>query len=1148
MSFVHLHVHSEYSLLDGACRIKDMVSRAKEMGQTALAVTDHGNMFAAVDFYNECTRQGIKPLIGCEVYVARRTRHDRVFGPDSHPYHLILLCKNDIGYKNLIKMVSLAYTEGFYSKPRVDRELLEKHSEGLICLSGCIAGEISQLLLSGDHEGARECALYYNNIFGKGNFYLEVQNHRLSEDAVLLPAIYRLSAETGIPLAATNDAHYVRREDSKLQRILLAIQTNTSVEEENPMAFPNDEFYMKSEEEMLQLFRGKPEAVENTAKIAEQCNFQMEFGVIKLPRFDPTEEMKIKYGSDNITLFKNMCREGLIKRYGEQHDKSLDERLDYELDVVIRMGYTDYYLIVWDFIAYARANDIPVGPGRGSGAGSIAAYSIGITDIDPVKYNLLFERFLNPERVSMPDFDVDFCYERRQEVIDYVVRRYGSDRVAQIVTFGTMAAKAAVKDVARVTEMPYNTADNVSKLIPQGLHMTLQTALAQSPELRQLYDTDFKVHELIDTAMSIEGMPRNTSTHAAGVVICDAPVSDYVPLTARDGVVATQYTMTALESVGLLKMDFLGLRNLTIIHDCECYIRKTVPDFHIENVPDDDPETFAMLSRGDTTGVFQFESGGMRQLLIKLQPNCIEDLIAALSLYRPGPMDSIPKYLENRTHPEKITYAHPILEETLRVTCGCIVYQEQVMEICRKMAGYSYGRADLVRRAMAKKKHDVMEKERSVFVEGAVKNNVPADIANGVFDEMSGFASYAFNKSHAAAYSVVAYRTAYLKCHYFKEYMAAMMTAFTEHTGKLMESIAECGRHGVKILRPDINESGFGFTPTEEGIRFSLLAAKNLGQNVIESIIRERERNGAYKNLTDLLKRMNCREFSRRCAESLIRCGALDSFPLNRRQMIENYDKIAEAVTDYSRGAIEGQLDFFGSPDESTGPVDIEASCPETEEYAYDDLLEMEKDILGIYISGHPLKNARLIAQALRMPDIAAVSKMQEGARVSFVCSITSARQHSAKNGAPMAFARIEDISGEMEAVIFPQVYTASRQHISVGSRILMEGKLSTDRNGNINILADKIIPADAFTEAICRTSALYIRCKSTDRELMSECADILKPFKGESPVIFRLSDTGATIAHKDIKTANICPELIDRLNCAAGAENVAVAVRKGKR
>lgn len=1140
MAFVNLHVHSEYSLLDGACRIKDMVSRAKELGQTALAVTDHGNMFAAVDFYSECKSQGIKPIIGCEVYVARRTRFDKDFGLDSHPYHLILLCRNEKGYKNLIKMVSLGYTEGFYSKPRVDLELIKRHSEGLICLSGCIAGEIPRLIAEGNYALAKETALMYKDIFEKDCYYIEVQNHLTPDDAKILPALYRLSLETGIPLAATNDAHYVRREDSKVQRMLLAVQTNTTLADKLPIAFPNDEFYLKSEEEMLPLFKGRTDAVENTAKIAQMCCFEMEFGVLKLPRFDLSEKQK-KIGADNVTFFKNMCRAGLKKRYGENITPEITERLEYELDVVIKMGYTDYYLIVWDFIAFAKSKDIPVGPGRGSGAGSLAAYCIGITDIDPIRYKLLFERFLNPERVSMPDFDIDFCYERRQEVIDYVIERYGSDRVAQIVTFGTMAAKAAVRDIARVTDLPYSTGDTVSKLIPQSLHMTLDKALEESEELKKLYDSDMKVHELIDNARSVEGMPRNTSTHAAGVVICDAPVSDYVPLISRDGVTATQYTMTALERVGLLKMDFLGLRNLTIIHDCEKAIRKRIPDFDIRHVPDDDPETFAMLSAGDTTGVFQFESGGMRQLLIKLCPRSIEDLTAALSLYRPGPMDSIPRYLENRRHPEKITYAHPILKDILDVTCGCIVYQEQVMEICRKMAGYSYGRADLVRRAMAKKKHDVMEKERDIFIEGAVKNGVSQKVAEDIFGEMAGFASYAFNKSHAAAYSVVAYRTAYLKKHFYKEYMAALMSAFAEYTGKLMEYIAECGKNGVKILRPDINESDMGFTAAENGIRFSLLAAKNLGRGMISDILAERDKNGPYTNLTDLVKRMSGCEFNRRAAESLIKSGALDSFPLNRRQMIENYDLIAGACADYTKGAIEGQLDFFGMSPDSHSPDDTEKNISPSPEYPPEELLEMERDILGIYISGHPLQNARIVAKALRLPDIRTALGMREGERAAFVCTISSVKHHSAKNGGQMAFLTVEDMSGETECVVFPSVYVTAKPLLENGRRILAEGKLSLSRDGKINLLADRIIPSEDFIKKVYSSAKLFIRCKSTDRDIIHKCTELLKGSPGSNPVLFRFTDLGRTIAHREIKTCAVTLELIERLALAAGEENTAL-------
>ncbi|MGN0636916.1 MAG: DNA polymerase III subunit alpha [Huintestinicola sp.] len=1144
--FINLHVHSEYSLLDGACRIKDMVSRAKEMGQTALAVTDHGNMYAAVEFYNECLAQGIKPIIGCEVYVAPRSRFDKTAGAMYRPYHLILLCRNETGYKNLIKMVSLGFTEGFYSKPRVDLELIKEHSEGLICLSGCVAGEIPRKIASGDYAEAKETALLYNDIFGQGNFYIEVQNHSIPEEAKVLPALLRLSSETGIPLAATNDAHYVRREDAKTQRILLAIQTNTTVNEEIPIAFPNDEFYLKSEAEMRELFRGVPSAVENTAVIADKCDFKMEFGVLKLPRFDLSPEQKKRFGEDNITFFTNMCRYGLKKRYGDDPSDEVKERLEYELGVITKMGYTDYYLIVWDFIAYAKSRDIPVGPGRGSGAGSLAAYCIGITDIDPIRYKLLFERFLNPERVSMPDFDIDFCYERRQEVIDYVIRRYGQDRVAQIVTFGTMAAKAAVRDVARVLDMPYSVGDTVSKLIPQALHMTLDKALEVSPELKKLYDTDLKAHEIIETAKAIEGMPRNTSTHAAGVVICDAPVSDYVPLMCRDEVTATQYTMTALEQVGLLKMDFLGLRNLTIIHDCEKEVQKKYPDFSVKNIDYSDKATFEMLSQGDTMGVFQFESEGITQLLVKMKPASIEDLTAAVSLYRPGPMDSIPKYLHNRAHPESITYPHPILKDILDVTNGCIVYQEQVMEICRKMAGYSYGRADLVRRAMAKKKHDVMEKEREVFVAGSVKNGVPEDVANGVFDEMAGFASYAFNKSHAAAYSVVAFQTAYLRCHFPVQYMAALMTAFTEYTGKLMEYISYCEKNRIPILRPDINESGMGFTPLPDGkgIRFSLLAAKNLGRGVISGIIAEREKNGKFKSLTDLIRRMNGKEFSKRCAESLIKCGALDSFSLNRRQMMENYEIIAGEAADISRNAIEGQLDFFGFSDGTAEAADAESRVSPAPEYPYDELLEMEKDILGIYISGHPLKNLRLIAKAMRLPDISQILQMKEGTKTAFVCQVSSVKQHAAKTGAQMAFAVLEDMSAEAEAVIFPQVYAASSSLLQKGTRVYIEGKTSLDRDGDINILADRIIPENVYSEKVCNGAKLFIRCKSTDRDIIDKCTALLRNYPGSSPVMFRFTDINRTIAHKEIRSCQVTPALIEELFKITGDENTAIAAQ----
>ncbi len=1131
MSFVHLHVHSEYSLLDGACRISDMVKYAKECGQSALAITDHGVMFAAAQFYNECLNQGIKPIIGCEMYVARRSRFDRLPGMDNRPYHLILLCKDAEGYNNLIKLVSLGYTDGFYNKPRIDIDLLRRYHGGLIALSGCLAGEIAVRIAAGDYAGAKETALTYNDIFGEDNYYLEVQNHLTADDARVLPAIYRLSRETGIPCAATNDAHYVRREDWEIQRILLAIQTNTTINEPISIAFPNHEFYMKTEEEMRELFKGNAEAVDNTVKIADMCSFEMEFGHIRLPKYDLSPEQKSCCDGTAEGFLRKLCADGIAARYGSSDtlDTAL-KRLEYELDVIISMGYTDYYLIVWDFIHYAVSQGIPVGPGRGSGAGSVAAYAIGITDIDPLRYNLLFERFLNPERISMPDFDIDFCYERRQEVIDYVIRRYGEDRVAQIVTFGTMAAKAAIRDIARVMDMPYSLGDKIAMLIPQSMHITLDRTLEESAELKELYDTNLQAKRIIDTAIKVEGMPRNTSTHAAGVVICDAPVSSYVPIISREGVIATQYTMTDLEKIGLVKMDFLGLRNLTVIHDCEMAVRKKLPTFDIEKISDCDKGVFDMLSQGDTTGVFQFESGGMRQLLMKLKPESIEDLTAAISLYRPGPMDSIPKYIENRHHPENITYAHPILEDILKVTYGCIVYQEQVMEICRRMGGYSYGRADLVRRAMAKKKHDVMEKERSAFVAGAVERGVGKDIANSVFDEMAGFASYAFNKSHAAAYTLVAYRTAYLKRYYLNEYMAALMTAFTDYTGKLMEYISDLGKMGIKILRPDINESDVGFTAVDGGIRYSLTATKSVGKGVVEEIIAERNKNGAYKGYIDLISRLGGTSLNRRTCDSLVGSGALDSFGLTRRQMIESYDTVASKYAGGRKNAIEGQLDFFGTT--SAGVTADDSTIPYSPEYSNEDLLDMEKEVLGIYITGHPLKSARAVAKALGYPDTAQISLMKEGTKTGLVCTVTSIKLYAAKNGEQMAFVSVEDMVGELEAVVFSRVFAASKPILIKGARVFMEGKLSTDRDGKINILPDRIVTEKTFTDSVTNnpTAVLNIVCRSDEKEKISKIVEIMEKSRGKNRALFRLTDLKKTISHKRAAVVTITPELLEEI------------------
>ena len=850
--FAHLHLHTEYSLLDGACRIGPLLDRAKALGQTAMAITDHGAMYGVIDFYRAAQERGIKPVIGCEVYVAARTRHDKVYALDNERSHLVLLCENNTGYQNLIAMVSKAWTEGFYTKPRIDHELLEQHHEGIIALSACLAGEIPRALSRGDYEGAKETALWYDQLFGRGNYFLELQDHGLREQKQINPLIIRLSRETGIPLVATNDTHYIDKEDARVQQVLICIQTNHTVGEETGLEFETQEFYLKSEEEMRSLFPEVPEAFDNTMKIAQRCNVTFTFGETKLPHFD------VPGGEDHFEYLTRMCETGLHERYGEHPPQEYRDRLQYELNVIHTMGYVDYYLIVHDFIHYAKSQGIPVGPGRGSGAGSIAAYCIGITGIDPMKYNLLFERFLNPERVSMPDFDIDFCYERRPEVIDYVVRKYGADHVAQIVTFGTMAAKAAIRDVGRALGVPYATADSIAKLVPYELNITLDAALKKSAELREQYDSSEQVHDLIDMARKVEGMPRHASTHAAGVVITRDPVSTYVPLARNDESVVTQFTMTTLEELGLLKIDFLGLRTLTVISDAEKMIRHREPGFAVNQIPTKDEAVYEMFASGQTEGVFQFESAGMRNVLMGLKPESLEDLIAVISLYRPGPMESIPTYIENRHHPDRVRYKTPLLKDILDVTYGCMIYQEQVMQIFRKLAGYSYGRADIVRRAMSKKKHKVMEQERKNFIyglvnedgtvecEGAIKRGVDEKIANELFDEMSSFASYAFNKSHAAAYAYVAYQTAWLKCHYPCEFMAALLTSVLDSAGKVSGYIAECSRIHISVLPPHVNESLEGFTVADGCIRFGLLAIKNLGRGFIKGILEERETGGPF--------------------------------------------------------------------------------------------------------------------------------------------------------------------------------------------------------------------------------------------------------------------------------------------------------------
>ena len=1131
MSFAHLHVHSEYSLLDGACRIEPMLDKIKSMGQTSVALTDHGVMYGVVDFYKAAKARGLNPIIGCEVYVAPRSRFDKVHGIDNERYHLILLCKNNTGYKNLIKLVSEGWVNGFYTKPRVDKELLEQHHEGLIALSGCLAGEVARALERNDYEEAKKVAEWYNGVFGDGNYYLEIQNHGLDEQLRINPMLISLSKELNIPLAATNDAHYVDKQDSKIQQVLICIQTNHTLGEDTGLEFGTQEFYLKSEEEMREAFSECPQAVDNTAKIAEQCHVEFEFGKTKLPHFDVPD------GWSHFDWFANLCRKGLKERYGDSPPQEYIDRLEYELGIIDKMGYTDYYLIVHDFIRHAKSVGIPVGPGRGSGAASICAYCIGITGIDPMKYNLLFERFLNPERVSMPDFDVDFCFERRGEVIDYVIDKYGADHVAQIVTFGTMAAKAAIRDVGRAMGMSYSAVDNIAKQIPNELNITLEKALKRSAEFKALYDKDAEAHELIDTAMKVEGMPRHASTHAAGVVITHDPVVSYVPLARNDEAIVTQFTMTTLEELGLLKMDFLGLRTLTVIRNAEKAIRNTDPSFSIENIDMEDRQVFDMLCAGQTEGVFQFESAGMRSVLSQLKPESVEDLIAVISLYRPGPMDSIPTYIENRHNPAKIKYKTPKLKSILDVTYGCIVYQEQVMQICRELAGYSYGRADIVRRAMSKKKHDVMLRERDSFVngavdengnilcEGAVRRGVPAGVANEIFDEMISFASYAFNKAHAAAYAFVAYRTAWLKCHYPCEFLAALLTSFLDNSGKVAQYINECSRLGIKILPPHVNRSTEAFEVSDGNIHFSLLAVKNLGRGFIRRMVDERTMNGNFKDFYDFCRRMYGKDFNRRAIESLVKCGAFDGMGANRRQMCAVIDPIIEELDNTKRRNVEGQIGFGDlSSGSAAEPTESKSSFayPPAEEFSPEMLLKYEKEVAGMYLSGHPMAQYRELSKALKcaqIGDIAAEeSRYKDNDRVLLLGLITSAKKKITKSDATMAFLNFEDTTGSIEVIVFPKTLIEKPTMFHEGNILLLHGRVSMREDEDTKVVCEAVepcpssVPAEAAKaptqEKKKAARGLFLRFDTASSPQIEYCRKLLSIFDGAVPLYYYFADT----------------------------------------
>ncbi len=1143
MSFVHLHVHTEYSLLDGCCRISRLIDAAKQMGQTAIAITDHGVMYGAVEFYKKAIDAGIKPIIGCEVYVAPRSRHNKEKFYDSDYSHLVLLCKNETGYQNLIKLVSVGFTEGFYSKPRIDKEILENHSEGLIALSACLAGEIPKLLLKNDYEGAKKTALWYKNIFGQDNYYLEMQDHDIYEQKQVNNYILRLARETGIGVVATNDVHYINKDDSEAHKVLLCIQTGKKITDEDTLEFKTNEFYLKSESEMAQIFSAVPDAISNTQKIAGMCNFNFEFGNIKLPVFDIGD-------TDHFTYFKEKCYEGLYKNYGENPDKAAVDRLEYELSVINGMGYTDYYLIVADFVNFAKTHGIPVGPGRGSGAASIAAYCIGITGIDPIKHNLLFERFLNPERVSMPDFDIDFCYVNRQKVIDYVIDKYGFDHVAQIVTFGTMAARAAVRDVGRAMDVPYALCDKVAKLIPQELKISIPSALKKSQDLKNLYESDDTVKTVLDMAIKLEGTPRNASTHAAGVVISDKPIAWYVPLSKNDEAVVTQYTMTALDELGLLKMDFLGLRNITIISDTEKAVRRHTPDFDVEKIPFDDTATLKMMGEGYTDGVFQFESEGMRNVLRQFVPETLEDLIAIISLYRPGPMDSIPKYIHNRHHPEDVTYAHPLLKPILDVTYGCIVYQEQVMQICRNLAGYSLGRADIVRRAMSKKKHDVMQKERKAFIygetdeqgnvicEGAISRGVPENIASDIFDDMSAFASYAFNKGHAAAYGVVAYRTAYLKCHYPSEYMAAMFSGMIDSAGKIAQYNPECKRLGLTLLPPDVNKSSAEFVGSGDKIRFGLSALKNMGDALINKIINERTAGGPFTSMYDFCLRCSGRDFNRRALETLIKSGAMDSLEKTRKQMIYSIDSVLSAVDSEKKYTDAGQMGLFDMGEEKHT-----FTLPDTPEMPKKERLLLEKEATGLFLSGHPLEEYAAYSDFIksnRLSDIVS-GRYSDGRKVTVVALINNIKVRTLKSGQTMVNITAEDMTGTIDVTMFGAAYQASRSLLNENNIVLLNGRISEREDRPTEIVCDRLSPLDEniVKEYTKRAPTVYVRVRSIDSPEVTQLKNVLAQNKGTSPVFIYCEDTKKKFAAPDSLKINCKSDTLAKISAIVGNNNV---------
>lgn len=1149
MSFVHLHMHTEYSLLDGSIRINELVKKVKDMGMNAVAITDHGNMFGAIEMYKACKKEGIKAIIGCEVYVAPRSRFEKQGKIDTEPNHLILLAMNKTGYKNLVKLVSSGYTEGFYYKPRIDMDILKECNEGLICLSACLAGKVARQIVNGNINGAKETIKEFKDIFGKERYFLEIQDNKLREQILVNQNLLQLAKECDLELVATNDCHYLDENDYASHEVLLCIQTRKTMEDEDRMTFKTNEFYVKSKEQMEEAFSYIPQAVENTQKIADMCNVEFEFGHTILPEF------KIDENISHLEYFKNRCYEGIKKRYDvndEEKIKQVKQRLEYEIGIIDKMGFVDYFLIVADFISYAKNNKIAVGPGRGSGAGSLAAYLMEITDIDPLEFNLIFERFLNPERISMPDFDVDFCYERRQEVIDYVGRKYGKDHVAQIITFGTMAARAVIRDVARAMGFPYQKADMVAKLIPRDLKITIDKALNIEPELKTLYETDGQIKEMVDIAKKLEGLARHASTHAAGVVITKEPVVNYVPLYESDGVVSTEYTMTTLEELGLLKMDFLGLRTLTVISDTEKLVKK-IHGIDVSYGKFDDAETYKMLMEGKTTGVFQMESSGFRQVMMKMKPDKLEDIIVMISLYRPGPMDQIPRYIKNKNNPENIVYTHKALEPILKVTNGCMVYQEQVMQIFRDLAGYSLGRADLVRRAMGKKKLDVMKKEREIFIKGALKNSIDEESSNKIFDEMEEFAKYAFNKSHAAAYAVVAYKTAYLKAHFKAEFMAATMNSFIGNLNKIPEYIEECKNMEIEVLKPDINESYLKFSVINGKIRFALSSIKNAGENAINEIITSRKNFGKYTSFIDFCERVSGESVNKKCVESLIKAGCFDEIEpnLTRFDLLDSFESILDNITQTKRNNYVNQINMFdiGDIDKNTPTVIISKS---NKKPTKKDLLDMEKEMLGLYVSGHPLdeymdvikKEATVTSKDLeneeQVDDIQELeNKTDYDGKVVTVCGILSHRKTLiTKSGNQMMFAELEDLYGSLELIIFANVLQNNSSLLQDDNIVKIIGKVSYKENEKTKIIVSQI-------QLLEKNKKLYIRIPKDKLELegavISYIKNIEQTYRGNIPVYIFYDGTKKIKLLNRSLWLNSNEDTLKKLETAFGAENVRI-------